>query len=488
MQQERKGRVCFWQVAMAGALLAGLGAAAAPAAADPDVTQRIDALEQELAELKRQLATKNQADEAKAKVEEEKAKAEEEKAKHAPVVGAGSEGFYIKSADGENQLHIRGYTQFDFRAVAGKESDTNPSTFAFRRIRPVFEGTLLKYIDFKIMPDFAGGSATLFDAYTNLHYIDEAMLELGKFKPPTGLERLQSPRNLLFLERAFPTELVPNRDLGVQFWGILGEHTNVTSPAGGGLLTYQFGVFNGSPDNTSVNNGDTATSNSKEIVGRLFTQPFVGWAPEFLKGFGVGVAGTYGRQEQSLASLSFKTSAMDTFFTYNPAPAKGLPATVMGEGPQNRIMPQAYFYYGPFGFMTEYVVESDRLTRGPKNVFASNSAWQVATSWVLTGENASYDGVIPRSPLLLGGEGLGALEIAARFHEISFDRDLFPLFSNPNTSARRARAITVGLNWYMNRNLKVQFNYERTLFEGGAPNGGNMGSEDAFLTRFQLAF
>ncbi|HME68370.1 MAG TPA: porin, partial [Myxococcota bacterium] len=303
-----------------------------------------------------------------------------------------------------------------------------------------------------------------------------------------GLERLQSPRNLMFLERAYPTELVPNRDLGVQFWGILGEHSNVTAPAGGGLLTYQFGVFNGSPDNTSVNNGDTATSNSKEIVGRLFTQPFVGWGPAFLKGFGVGVAGSYGRQDQSLASLKFTTSAMDTFFTYTPLPVKGLPAIVMGDGPQNRIMPQAYFYYGPFGFMTEYVLESERLVRGPSNVFASNWAWQVATSWVLTGEDASYDGVIPRAPLTLSGEGFGAFELAARFHEITFDSDLFPLFSNPSTSARRARAVTVGLNWYINRNLKLQFNYERTLFQGGAPGGGDMGSEDAFLTRFQLAF
>lgn len=474
---------------MAGALLAGLGAAAAPAATDSDVTQRIDALEQEVAELKRQLAAKSEADEAKAKAEEAKTQAEEEKAKHAPVVGAGSEGFYIKSADGENQLHIRGYTQFDFRAVAGKESDTNSSTFAFRRIRPILEGTLLKYIDFKIMPDFAGGSATLFDAYTNLHYIDEAMLELGKFKPPIGLERLQSPRNLLFLERAFPTELVPNRDLGVQFWGILGEHSNVTSPAGGGLFTYQFGVFNGAPDNTSVNNGDTATSNSKEIVGRLFARPFLEWGPAFLSGFGLGVAGSYGRQDQSLANLKFTTSAMDTFFTYTPGPAKGLPATVMGDGPQHRIMPQLYFYYGPFGFMSEYVVQTERLTRGnTKDVDERDWAWQVAASWVLTGEDASYDGVIPRSPLTLHGEGLGALEIAARFHEITFDRELFPLFANPDTSARRAKAATVGLNWYINRNLKLQFNYERTLFQGGAPKGGDMGSEDAFLTRFQLAF
>jgi phosphate-selective porin OprO/OprP len=462
-------------------LLAGLGAAAARAADDADVTKRIDALEQELAELKGQLAAKAQAEEAKAKEEEEKAK-------HAPVYGGGSEGFFVMSPDHENVLFIRGYTQFDFRAVAGKESDTNSSTFAFRRIRPILEGTLLNYIDFKIMPDFAGGNVTLFDAFTNIHYFQPAMLELGKFKPPTGVERLQSPRNLLFLERAYPTELLPNRDLGVQFWGILGETKNVSAPAGGGYLTYQFGVFNGAPDNTSVNNGDTATSNSKEIVGRIFAQPFLEWGPAFLKGFGLGIAGTYGRQDQSLANLKFTTSAMDTFFTYTPAPAKGLPLTVMGDGAQDRLVPQLYYYYGPFGVMAEYVEQSERLTRGTTHVDELDWAWQVATSWVLTGEDASYDGVIPRSPLTLHGDGFGAFEIAARFHEINFDSELFPLFANPNSSAKNARSVTLGLNWYLNRNLKMQFNYERTLFQGGAPKGGNMGSEDAFLTRFQLAF
>ena len=37
----------------------------------------------------------------------------------------------------------------------------------------------------------------------------------GKFKVPVGLERLQSANDIRFVERAFPTSLLPNRDLGV---------------------------------------------------------------------------------------------------------------------------------------------------------------------------------------------------------------------------------------------------------------------------------
>ncbi len=68
------------------------------------------------------------------------------------------------------------------------------------------------------------------------------------------------------------------------------------------------------------------------------------------------------------------------------------------------------------------------------------------------------------------------------------DSDIFPLFANPNSSAAGAFAFTVGMNWYVNRNLKVVFNYERTTFNGGAPDDHNIEAENAFLTRLQVAF
>ena len=40
-------------------------------------------------------------------------------------------------------------------------------------------------------------------------------LTAGKFKVPVGLERLESATDIRFIERGFPTSLVPNRDLGV---------------------------------------------------------------------------------------------------------------------------------------------------------------------------------------------------------------------------------------------------------------------------------
>ena len=64
------------------------------------------------------------------------------------------------------------------------------------------------------------------------------MLTAGKFKVPVGLERLQSATDIRFIERAFPTSLVPNRDLGLSFGG----------DAAGGVVNYSFGYFNGVSD------------------------------------------------------------------------------------------------------------------------------------------------------------------------------------------------------------------------------------------------
>ena len=50
-------------------------------------------------------------------------------------------------------------------------------------------------------------------------------------------------------------------------------------------------------------------------------------------------------------------------------------------------------------------------------------------------------------------------------------------------------AYTGGLNWYLNKNFKVQFNYERSNFSQPITFSGNtVKHEDVLLARFQLQF
>jgi phosphate-selective porin OprO/OprP len=108
---------------------------------------------------------------------------------------------------------------------------------------------------------------------------------------------------------------------------------------------------------------------------------------------------------------------------------------------------------------------------------------------VLTGEDASYRGVLkPAHPFALDGEGWGAFELVARYGELDIDEDAFPLYADAALSARRARAWGLGLNWYLNANLKLVFNHTHASFDGGAPLGADREDEQVTSTRVQVAF
>ena len=396
-----------------------------------------------------------------------------EKAKAATNATSGRDGFSLRSADGVYQLKIRGYVQFDGRFFSGDDERPATDTFILRRVRPIFEGTVFKIFDFRIMPDFGAGTTVLQDAYLDARFSPKLKVRAGKFKPPVGLERLQSGQDILFVERALPTNLVPNRDLGVQLFGDLA----------GGNVSWALGAFNGVPDG---GNGDLDTNDGKDYVARLFVQPFLAGNGSW-KGLGFGVAASTGDQQGTLTSTSlagYRTPGQQTFFSYrSDGTAAG---TVIADGERFRLSPQGYLYRGPFGLLTEYVISRQEVRRAEVTRELENTSWQVAASWVFGGEPA-YRAVSPKKPFDREARTWGAFELAARYSRLEIDEDTFPLFANPASSAESAAAWALGFNWYLNRNVKVQLDYERTQFEGGA-SSGDREDESILFSRFQIAF
>ncbi|HZT23450.1 MAG TPA: hypothetical protein VFB55_11130 [Verrucomicrobiae bacterium] len=66
----------------------------------------------------------------------------------------------------------------------------------------------------------------------------------------------------------------------------------------------------------------------------------------------------------------------------------------------------------------------------------------------------------------------------------------FPVYANPNTSAAAARAWAIGLNWWLNKNVRVMTSFSRTTFTGGNGAGATVTRqpEEVFFTRLQLSF
>jgi phosphate-selective porin OprO/OprP len=438
------------------------------------------------------------------------AEAAAEKAKTTPVVSAGPGGFQFRSADTNFVIRLRGYVQADARFfpndhAAGAVNDT----FLMRRVRPILEGTVYEKYDFRLMLDFASGITSsaanngfVQDAYLNARLFPQFQIQAGKFKEPVGLERLQSGANLLFIERGFPTLLVPNRDVGVQFHGSFGE----------GLLTYQAGVFNGVTDGAS---GDQeAADDDKDIAARIFGHPFKNSSIEGLRGLGVGIAGTVGNQEGALRPLT--TPGQQRFFAYRSgrnddlSTIYGLPlVNVSADGEHWRLVPQAYYYWGPFGLYGEYVFsqQSNRRDLIDNNGFITssslatfrNTAWQVAGSYVLSGEDNSFNALQPRRPFSLSEPGWGAFELTARAGGLDVDKNAFGLgYAHPSVAAVGAFSWGVGLNWHLNRNVKLSLDYEQTRFDRSTASPGAgivpptspllLQGEKAVLTRAQVSF
>src|SRR5712672_951508 len=177
------------------------------------------------------------------------------------VTAAGKDGFTIRTADGASFLRIRGYIQADAQFYVRDGETPLTDTFVLRRVRPVFEGTVSRYFDYKFMPDFGAGATVVQDAYMDWRIGKPFRLMVGKYKSPVGLERLQSAQDLLFVSRGLPTNLVPNRDLGLTFHGDPFD----------GILGYAAGIYNGVPDGGSA---DIDTNNGKEGAARIFVLPF----------------------------------------------------------------------------------------------------------------------------------------------------------------------------------------------------------------------
>lgn len=408
------------------------------------------------------------------------------KKKETPVVKASADGFGFESADGKNKIKFKALAHIDYRSYVGENNSSNQDGFDFRRIRPTIEGTLWGKYDYKFTPEFgeaktASSSSTsgIVDAYIDARFTPYFQVRAGKFKPYVGLERLQSGSDIKFIERGFVSNnFLPNRDLGVAVHGDLF----------GDKLTYAVGLHNGVVDGADSPTSQD-TNGDKEWAARVFTTPFKD-ADNPLAGLGFGLSGTHsnfnGASSTSLLPSYKNPSQTTNFFTYSTG--------TYASGDRDRLSPQAYYYYGPFGVIGEYAWVSQDIQNGVNTANVKNDAWQIAGSWLITGEDASFKGVKPKRVFDADQGTWGAWELVARYQEANIDDKVFNngLYGSLASSAKSAKAWGLGLNWYLNQNVKLATNYERTSFNGGG-GGTNVApidraDEETLYTRLQLSY
>ncbi|MCC7373498.1 MAG: hypothetical protein IT581_02495 [Verrucomicrobiales bacterium] len=414
---------------------------------------------------------------------------------NAPQITVGAEGFAFASADREYLIRLRGLIQGDTRTFFGDHplAEGNDGFF-LRRARPILEGTLFGDLDFRFTPEFSSTTTTIYDAYLDYEWRPELGVRLGRFKGPVGYENQLPDSAGLFNERSFVSGLVAIRSQGIQLGGQFAK----------GLLSYSAGVFNAVGDGRVASNDGFGSD--LEFAGRLLVEPFKNSSVAALRGLGLGVSGSYSDISSNATLLpttsggtrpGYVTSALQPFFAYNP-----VVGPVVADGQHWRWSPHVTYLKGPFGILGEYAVSQQGVLNAStlRSAELSHQAWQVSAQWVLTGEDASFLEIKPRRPFRWSDGGPGAWQLVARFGQFDIDDDAFLGFSDPRTSASSAQSWSVGINWWLSRNLRILTSFTHTTFDGGgqvnpldsstlgAPATVTHQDEKALLTRVQLAF
>jgi phosphate-selective porin OprO/OprP len=396
--------------------------------------------------------------------------------KETPVLTAGKEGFALSAPDKSFQLKLRGYAQADGRFFFNDGPSTAANTFLIRRARVILDGTVGQRFEFRVVPDFGGGKTELQDAYLDCKASEWINLRFGRTKTPFGIERLQSSADTLFIETGLSSALTPNNDEGVMLYGAPGK----------GVLDYALGVFNGAPDGASV---DADTNNGKDLAARVMLSPFKNRDVAALSGLSFGVAGTIGDQKGNDTAPglpSIRSSGQQGIFSYKTSTNKA--DVAFADGNRTRLAPQFYCTLGSFGLLGEYVISEQEVANGKGSDTVRNEAWQLAASYVLTGESPSLKGVKPLRPLDMAAGNWGAFELAARVGKLEIDDAAFRGgYADRKKAVSSAAQTGVGLNWYLSRNVRLALDYEQTAFDDGDA-AGDRPDERVVLARTQVAW
>lgn len=384
------------------------------------------------------------------------------------LLSLGRKGLIFTTANKDYQLRIHGYVEMDNRLLLTDPKGNNFDKFLFRRIRPLVEGTLFKIMDFHLVTDLGQNNPQVQDAYVEFKSLPWAKLRAGKFKPPLALETLKPELNYLFTERSMVSNLTPTRELGVQVGATVLQ----------GSVTYAIGYFNAAGDGS--NGPFTEWRNNKEGIIRTFWQPFRAQTSNLLRQLGLGLAGSVGDEHDALPS--FKTVGQNTFFQYSKLAFAG--------GQHRRLIPQGYYYYGPLGILTDYIISSQRVENAIASQILTHHGWQATASMMLTGEANNYGAIEPLHAFATnkGLHSLGAFEVDFRYSHLGVDPNAFPSFADRRTSAQRATEWGVGLNWYWNRYARLTTDFEHTGFKMASPILQPLHTENAVSSRLQLQF
>jgi phosphate-selective porin OprO/OprP len=355
-----------------------------------------------------------------------------------------------------------------------------------RRARMAWKAILWKDWYAEVDVDFAEEATALKDAYVRYDNLfdRQGYVRVGNFRTPFGLEENTSSRYLLFMERSQGTDpFVPGRRIGaeVAYW------TDMFRVAGG--------VFGPDVEDFETNTEDQLADGYEDMnwnfVGRATVAPMmdehkvlhVGGAyammkPTFTDKDDVGTVRFRARNETHISDFKFvSTGKMKDAESYTLF--GGELAFVM-----DRLMLQGEY----MGATVKLKCDDAKGTR-EDSCEPSFSGMYGLASYFLTNDTHPYDQTSGEFTQVKPTGDMGAVELVARYSMLNLTDEDADILGGEST------AMTFGLNWYPNANIKVMADYTIVDNDENADGDGDftIDGEDGidygmFQMRFQAAF
>ena len=375
----------------------------------------------------------------------------------------------------------RGVFQIDYAGYnerAGGYDYSNGTDI--RRARFGFEGTAYKSFKWRIEAELVKNSVNLLDAYVTYVIDPKWSVTVGQQKAPYGLEANTSDSANTFLERGMASNA----------FGAVGAERRV-----GLSVAYQtdrlnaaVGLFGSSE---SVIRNATTPDEGYGFNGRITWDPILDTGKVVHLGLSAFHATNFPGNALTVSerpNVRVDDGRIVSVAIAGTNSANG-PAT--GVKDANYLGAEAMLVRGPFSVQGEYGhLSLNRFGTAPGVGF---DGFNIFGTWALTGEARSVkNGVVekfkPFKNFNPDKGDWGAFEVALRYDRLDLsDANLSPL-------DRKATSLTGALNWYLNPNTKILFNYIRfkgtnsPLVVAPVAVNGTTAKGEAFATRFQFDF
>jgi phosphate-selective porin OprO/OprP len=404
------------------------------------------------------------------------------------------------SADGQNSFQLTGRLHYDIAdylsasrgSAAGGPTNSLQSGVNARRARIGVLGKVAGDWNYALIADFGGStdatptSSIIENAYISYNGFRPVGIDFGYIDVPWTLDEAISSNDIMFMERS-SAQVVATQFGAGDARAAFGAHWNDTRAWAGLYVT--------GPTAGSSHTG----SNMSQLAeaGRASYQVWQNGDDNIH----LGVNGIYLSSPRNSSSSAHQLTLSDrpelrvdsaTFLNTGGINAdSGWVAGLEGAGQFGNFYAQGeYFHYNVDQFATTTTTSAPSLGFDGGYIQASYS---FGGRRKYNPTSGGYTGVIPDHPWDTSFNSWGAFELAARYSIVDLNDNVTNGISQTSTGGvfgGKQQTYTVGLNWYLNANLRFMFDYIHADVDKFATNGvASAGVHyDAIAARAQVAF